>query len=75
MTFSEFLAMDFRVFSVRITGVVYEPNSISFEDGTGFVSHRVADNAPPIMLVNGNAVREITTQYPLDAIASWGKEA
>ena len=71
MTFSEFLTRDFRVFSMRCTGVMYDINAIGFSDDTGYLLHVVPDGADPIKLSDGRVVRELLMQYPLEAIAQW----
>ena len=71
MTFSEYLAQDFRVFSMRCTGTMYDINAIGFHGSTGFLMHKVPDADPPITLTDGTVVRELLMQYPLAAIEQW----
>jgi len=71
VTFSEYLAQDFRVFSTRLTGVTYDINAIGFYESVGYLMYKVPDAEPPITLLDGRVVRELVMQYPLEVIHQW----
>ena len=71
MTFSEFLTQDFRVFSMRCTGSMYDMNAIGYNGPVGYLMYVVPDGDDPITLMDGRVVRELVMQYPLEAIAQW----